>query len=974
MVGRLTSLANSARRVFDRSSARLGAVVVVATLSAVAIGVAAGQLSFLKGKDPKLPVSLVRVEVTFSAQRFAALLAAEQARRQAVVWSLATWDLVFPICYGAALASLFLWTERWQRFGARGAAVSSPPASRQRDLIAVAPLAAGLLDIFAENVPLFLAGRAILSDAASPARLWVRSCVLLGSAGASLKWALLLIFLLGTLRELVAGPRGAVLWRVRFSAAAVLLGGIPLLATPQGRDVLQRLVEGSHPVLRVVGAVASLAFAALAVWYCGRKLVQFRFADDPAPDPQGWSTFFGEHVPRMLGVALLVLGAAAFAAEGLATPTFLGVAAGGYLAALLVYRFRPGVLRAIGNAVTLSRWRALGEFTGRIGQAVLAVAVAALLCLPNPRWDVWSLRAGAALCLSAAWLFYLYVYFRRQRSAVAIGPVASRPPGPIGNPVKLGVAAAVLLSGTVLALFTGAPVQVAPAAGPVGVLALASANAVFIGSLTVWFGRRYRVPVVSLALAAALLFSLWNDSHTIRPAARPAGLPADRDRVAADFGRWMTSLRAETRPPADCRVPVVLVAAAGGGLRAAYWTGAALARIQDQTQGALGTHLYAISGVSGGSLGGALFAALLRDAKDSGFRPPEGGRTPEGNPRYHQSVRAFMAHDFLSPVLAKLIAPDFLQWFLPFPVKAFDRSTALEQSWEAAYAATTGCDTFAAGFLGLAPGRTPATDAVRPLVPALFLNATSVETGRRSIASTVTRGAGRGAAAFRDSYDMLTVLDTDIALSTAVHNSARFPYVSPAGHAADRPDGQERGHVVDGGYFENSGLETLREVHEVVSSYSESVRVRPIVLYLCNDPRACAADLRESPSEVVDSAAADELLSPVRTALNTRTARGSLARAAMQSLVGDDFLQLNVCGGEPASSEGDASGKAAAEQTQRQAERVVSPPLGWLLSTLAQDWMDWSLQGDTSRGVERACARHNAAMIEKLQAALDGGR
>src|SRR5262249_42511324 len=121
-------------------------------------------------------------------------------------------------------------------------------------------------------------------------------------------------------------------------------------------------------------------------------------------------------------------------------------------------------------------------------------------------------------------------------------------------------------------------------------------------------------------------------------------------------------------------------------------------------------------------------------------------------------------------------------------------------------------------------------------MPALFLNATSVETGRRSIASRV-QPAHPGERTFLDADDTLDILKSDVSLAAAIHNSARFTYVSPAGHL-ESYDGQEHGHVVDGGYFENSGLATLQEVHDAIMSQPiAGMSIRPLVVYLCNDPK-----------------------------------------------------------------------------------------------------------------------------------------
>jgi hypothetical protein len=73
-----------------------------------------------------------------------------------------------------------------------------------------------------------------------------------------------------------------------------------------------------------------------------------------------------------------------------------------------------------------------------------------------------------------------------------------------------------------------------------------------------------------------------------------------------------------------------------------------------------------------------------------------------------------------------------------------------------------------------------------------------------------------------------------IPLSTAAHMSARFTYVSPAGRF---PDGT---HVVDGGYFENSGATTALEILMRIKEYcavQNITDVDPKVIMISNNPR-----------------------------------------------------------------------------------------------------------------------------------------
>jgi hypothetical protein len=62
--------------------------------------------------------------------------------------------------------------------------------------------------------------------------------------------------------------------------------------------------------------------------------------------------------------------------------------------------------------------------------------------------------------------------------------------------------------------------------------------------------------------------------------------------------------------------PAYIVAASGGGIRAAYWTAGMLAFREDLDQG-FAAHTLAISGVSGVSLGAVVFAGLVRERREA---------------------------------------------------------------------------------------------------------------------------------------------------------------------------------------------------------------------------------------------------------------------------------------------------------------------------------------------------------------------
>jgi hypothetical protein len=73
----------------------------------------------------------------------------------------------------------------------------------------------------------------------------------------------------------------------------------------------------------------------------------------------------------------------------------------------------------------------------------------------------------------------------------------------------------------------------------------------------------------------------------------------------------------------------------------------------------------------------------------------------------------------------------------------------------------------------------------------------------------------------------------DVLLSTAAHNSARFPLISPPGSIRNT-DGVIVDRIVDGGYFENSGALGAKELALGIRAIDPSLL--PFVLIISNDP------------------------------------------------------------------------------------------------------------------------------------------
>ena len=511
-------------------------------------------------------------------------------------------------------------------------------------------------------------------------------------------------------------------------------------------------------------------------------------------------------------------------------------------------------------------------------------------------------QALLAAALSAG--FYGLVHFRRP--LFRLGPAASvRRVRELPRVTLLALALTVVVNLLLLLAFWTAPVASGMRLGTITILLIAAAGWCTTGSAAVLLDSRYGVPVIPIALVLVALFSLWNDNHALRDSGRaPPAAPT----LDAYADAWLGARAAELAGPRP--YPVLVVATAGGGIRAAYWTGSLLAALEDRYGAAFSDHTFAISGVSGGSLGAATYVALLDPdpALAARLRCADGAR---------RSLRACAAtvlgQDFLAPVVGAMLFPDLVQRFWPRPVLGWDRGRALEASWERAWSANGLPNLMAQPFYGLWSG-----DAATLHRPLLLLNSTLVESGERVIVTPVRLPQPD---TFAGALQLTTLTPVNPPLSAAAHLSARFTYVSPAASIHDGA-GQLVGHLVDGGYFENSGADTAAGVvsalRAAAARRTPAVTLDICVLLIINEPGERAATVHKLPAA---SRWLTELLAPPTALLEAREARGWEAESAVRLLVPGRYgvLPLGL------------------------AKSSIKLPLGWTLSDLAREEIDRQL-------------------------------
>ncbi len=278
--------------------------------------------------------------------------------------------------------------------------------------------------------------------------------------------------------------------------------------------------------------------------------------------------------------------------------------------------------------------------------------------------------------------------------------------------------------------------------------------------------------------------------------------------------------------------PVYFVMANGGASRSGYWTASVLSRMEDETNGAFGRHLFCLSGASGGSVGNATFFSILR-SKEALLRSDT-----TGSPSVHAS-KQYLRSDFLTYTLARTLGPDiFRNFFTLYNVN--DRASALSFALENA----AGKKVFLNDSLSV-PFSSIMTQRDRPYaLPILFINTTRMQDGSPGVISNIRITDS----VFNKRIDVLSLLDEkkDMRLSTSVVLGASFPYLSPAGRIDHKPCdtcSYEPNYFVDGGYFDNSGAGA---VFEVIFALRQLLETEPFaafrnkldftVLHVTNDP------------------------------------------------------------------------------------------------------------------------------------------
>ncbi|MGZ6986026.1 MAG: hypothetical protein ACXVKP_14065, partial [Ilumatobacteraceae bacterium] len=557
-----------------------------------------------------------------------------------------------------------------------------------------------------------------------------------------------------------------------------------------------------------------------------------------------------------------------------------------------------------------------------------------------------------------------------------------------------------------------------------------------------------RTPVVEIALTIALLATLFGTGsplHALREG-RTAGAVAasptmqvgsmaevldtdPRPKLPAVLDEWVTSMRgldaawscaisvpstssdqpsaptsstsattavpAPTTPRVRKVQPLVLVAAEGGGIRAARWTVDAMSVLTATDCGR--RSLFLASGVSGGAVGLGLMASIRTPAP----QPVTDGQsrsalTDAGSP--YAAVTEMAQQDGLSAGVLGLLSRDLIAGAFGLRVDPIDvpddvaqlpdRAALIEYAWERKIA----------GFDASFPIVSTAT---QPLVPwRTVFNGTSVGFGCRVLLTDVQlidRGVNDCDAPgnpIPGAYDLFLRHPCYLGLPTSSASlaAARFPYVTPS--AVIEQSCGESGfadQVIDGGYAENSGIDTANAVMaqlmpsirsfnaSALATAGDGVLIVPVVIFLHKTVEAAADATKvggqpDAPSPIVGANPSAEMGVPVFNSGAGATLGDTATLLAHSTVIASSWLP-DICVAPPGNNAATTTTSApevsscgavlpdgtvglATTQIQHEVSSVlpsltmtVAPqqkpqlalPLGWSMSDVTEQTMDDAL-------------------------------
>lgn len=356
-----------------------------------------------------------------------------------------------------------------------------------------------------------------------------------------------------------------------------------------------------------------------------------------------------------------------------------------------------------------------------------------------------------------------------------------------------------------------------------------------------------RINMHIILLFFAFVIGLFKEPHytKIPDKKNTANFFANRQTLNEYFKNWVDLHKTElenTDSTQSC--PVYFVLSDGGASRSGYWVASVLAKLNEETSGKFSSHLFCLSGASGGSVGNATYFNLLR-AK----------QTNDTINHELAPVQDYLNTDFLTFTIARMLGPDVFRHIIPL-YSIDDRAAALARVLEKG----SGKSSLLYDSMATCFSEIITQTGHQYTLPILCINTTRMQDGRPAVISNIKLSDER----FNKRIDLLNLLseEQDIKLSTAVVLGASFPYVSPAGRIDSAGKVDKANYFVDGGYFDNSGSGVVTEMISILLKNPLYIqyksKLRFYIVHITNSPEG-SADLKKVNPLINDLAA------PVKT-------------------------------------------------------------------------------------------------------------
>lgn len=270
-------------------------------------------------------------------------------------------------------------------------------------------------------------------------------------------------------------------------------------------------------------------------------------------------------------------------------------------------------------------------------------------------------------------------------------------------------------------------------------------------------------------------------------------------------------------------MPVVFIATQGGGIRGEIWTSEVLHELQ-RLYPNFYQQVFCIGGASGGTVGAVYYNTFVYDSLKN--------KNGNANINFGNYIE-FTKADCISPVTASFIFGENVQRFWPCPIPCLERSKVMMAAFSKSYHEHLRSGLIDSSFLAMYYPNDDSTH-FNCDIPSLFVNGVLAETGQRIITSDLKITDNDN---FKSDIDFFDKTRSHASISTVALNCMRFPLLLSGGlitKTDDRGNKFEIGHLVDGGYRENSGLQAMYSLMTDLSEYLKDTKVKPILIYIRN--------------------------------------------------------------------------------------------------------------------------------------------